>query len=72
MHPILPGGFWFVHILFDSLVKFKFLAQFTVNYLPHPVVFSLVLFCAHLLHSFPFYHHIIYTCCSLAFDLFSL
>ena len=50
---ILQYGFQFLHILFGSMVKFKFLAQFQIDHLLHPVVSCLVLnsFCASFLHS---------------------
>ena len=41
---ILQDGFRIVSILLFREVKFKFLAQFPVDHLPHPVVSSLVLF----------------------------
>ena len=41
---ILQDRFWFAHIPFGSMVKFQFLAQITVDLLPHPVVSSLTLF----------------------------
>ena len=44
--------FWIVHIPYVCLVKFKRLAQFPVDQLPHPVVSCLMLFCDNLLHSF--------------------
>ena len=36
--------FWVVHIPIVSLVKFRFLAQFPVEHLPHSVVSRLILF----------------------------
>ena len=44
MHLIPSGGFWFVHMLFGSLVKFSSLAQFSVVQLSHPVMSSFVFF----------------------------
>ena len=44
MHLILQDGFWFIHISFICMVKFKFLPQFPVDHLPYPVVSSLILF----------------------------
>ena len=41
---VLKKGFWFVHIPFGSIVKFQFLAQFSVDHLHQPVVSSPVLF----------------------------
>ena len=38
MRLILQDGFWIVHITLVRMVKFKFLAQFPVDRLPHPVV----------------------------------
>ena len=35
--------FWVVHITFVRMIKYKFLAQFPVNPIAHPVVFSLIL-----------------------------
>ena len=52
MRLILQDGLWFGRIPFGGIVKFQFLAQFPVDYHPHPVVSSLLLFCASLLHSF--------------------
>ena len=40
---ILQNGFWFGHLPFGSMVKFKFFAQFPVDHLLHPVVSSLEL-----------------------------
>ena len=41
---ILQVGFWFVSIPLVCMVKFKLLAQFPVDHLPHPVVSNLILF----------------------------
>ena len=41
---ILQNKFRVVHIPFVRMVKLKFLAQFPVDYLVQPVVFSLILF----------------------------
>ena len=41
---IFQDGFWFVQIPFVRIVKFKLLAQFLVDHLPHPVVSSLIFF----------------------------
>ena len=41
---ILLDRFWVVHIPFVRMVKFKFLAQFPVDHLAHPVVPSIILF----------------------------
>ena len=41
---ILQDGFWVVHMPFVHIVKFKFLAQFPVDCLAHPVISSLILF----------------------------
>ena len=43
MHLILLDGFWFVHIPFGSMVKFQFLAQFSVDHLSYTVVSSFIL-----------------------------
>ena len=43
MHLILSDGFWFEHIPFGSMIKFKSLAQFPVEYLYFPVVPSVIL-----------------------------
>ena len=40
---ILKDGFRVVHILLVRMVKFKFLAQFPVDHIPHAFVFSLIL-----------------------------
>ena len=40
MHLIFLNGLWFVSKPFACMVKFQFLAQFPVDYLSHPVVFS--------------------------------
>ena len=40
---ILLDRFRIVHIPFVFMVKFKFLAQFPVDHLPHPVVPSIIL-----------------------------
>ena len=42
MRLILQGRFLFVHIPFGSIVKFQFLVKFLVNYLPNPVLSSLI------------------------------
>ena len=44
------GGFWVLYIPFVRMVKFKVLAPFPVEDLPHSVV-SYTLFCVNLLHS---------------------
>ena len=41
-HLIFLDRFWFVHILFVSMVKFESLALFPVDHLSHPVMPSLV------------------------------
>ena len=41
---ILQDSCWVVHIPFDRMVKFKFLAQFLVDHLTLLVVFSVILF----------------------------
>ena len=43
MYLTFQERFWFVHIPFDCMVKFQFLAQFLVDCLPHPIMSSLVL-----------------------------
>ena len=48
---VFQGGFWLVRIPFVRMVKFKFLAQFPVHHLVHPVVSTLILFCDSLLYS---------------------
>ena len=40
---ILQDSFWVVHITFVRMVKFKFLAQFLLDHVAHPVFFSLIL-----------------------------
>ena len=64
---ILSDRCWVVHLPFFRIVKFKFLAQFPVDHLAHPVVSSLMLllfkvFCIRLLCHWLFrlYHHITY------------
>ena len=44
-------GFCVVHMPLVRMVKFKLLAQFPVDHLPHPFVSNLILFFANLLHS---------------------
>ena len=44
VYPLFQYRFWIVNIPFVRLVKSKFLAQFPVDHLPHPVVSSLILF----------------------------
>ena len=51
MYVILQDRCWVVQIPFVRMVKFQFLAQFPVDHLTHPVLFSLILFGANLLHS---------------------
>ena len=34
---IFLDGFWWVHIPYGSMIKFQFLAQFSVDHLSHPV-----------------------------------
>ena len=41
---IIQDRFWVVYIPFVCMVKFKFLVQFLVDHLAHPVVSSLILF----------------------------
>ena len=40
---ILQDGFWLMLLPFCSIVNFSFLAQFSMNHLPRPVVSSLIL-----------------------------
>ena len=61
------------------MVKFKFLAQFPVDHLAHPVVsylkiFFVLIWCIRLLSdwSFRLYHHKTYICCFVASYLFLL
>ena len=35
---ILQDKYWFEHISFGSMVKFKFLAQFSLDHLSYPVI----------------------------------
>ena len=51
MRLIFQNGFWVVHISFFCMVKFKLLSQFPVDYLLYPIMSSLILFGADLLHS---------------------
>ena len=48
MDLIVYDGFWFVHISFSSMVRFRFLAQFPVNQLSHPVMSCLMLILSYL------------------------
>ena len=43
MSVILQDRFWVVYIPFVRMIKFKFLAQFPVDDLAHPVLSSLVI-----------------------------
>ena len=43
MNLIFQGGFWVVHIPFIHMVKFKLLAQFSVDHLAHLIMSSLIL-----------------------------
>ena len=53
---IFYDRFSVVHILFVCVVKFKLLAQFPMDHLPHPVVSSLIVFlCCY--HFFYCYHY---------------
>ena len=71
---ILQDWFWVVHIPFVRMIKFQFLAQFTVDHLVHPVVSSLIFFlcwfAVFAYWSFRLSHHITYICCS-CFDIVS-
>ena len=63
-----PDGLWAGHIPFILMIKIKFLAQFPVDRLPHPVASSLKHFCANLLDLLILWfiglshHRIIYIC----------
>ena len=46
MRLILQDRFWFKHTPFSGMVQFKFLAQFSVDHLLHPVVSCFILFAA--------------------------
>ena len=48
----LQDGFWFVYLPFRSMVKFQFLAQYSVDHLPNQSCLVLFCFCACLLYSF--------------------
>ena len=48
-------GFWVIHIPFVRMVKFELLTRFLVDYLPHLVAFSLILFSFCLLAVFAYY-----------------
>ena len=48
---ILQGVFWDVHIPRIRVVESIFLAQFPLNYLPHPFLYRLLTFCVNLFHS---------------------
>ena len=59
-------------VMFRSMIKFPFLAQFPVDQLSHPVIpFAQVCY-IHFLYdlSFYLYHHIIYTSYSVAYYRF--
>ena len=43
-HVPLQDGFWFLHIPFIHIVKFKLIAHFAENHLAHTVVSSFILF----------------------------
>ena len=43
--------FWVVHIPFGNMVKFQFLAQFTVDHLSYPVLPGFYSLCVNFLHS---------------------
>ena len=49
---ILQDRFWVVHMPFVRIVKLKFLAQFPVDQLAHPVVSSLILYYYHYYREF--------------------
>ena len=55
---IFQDRFWFVYIPFVH--KVKFLAQFPVDHLSHPVISSLIFFRLICDWSFRLYHHITY------------
>ena len=67
-----------VSFSFGSMVKFQFFARFPVDHLSHPVVsyFILILWVCYICllcdWLFRLYHHITYTCYSLASYLFFL
>ena len=74
-----PGRILGCAVLLVHVVKYKFLAHFSVDHLPHLVVSSLVLFFAQVFRicllcgwSFPLHHHITYTWNSFVNYLFSL
>ena len=48
---ILQDNFWFVHVPFGSMVKFRFLAHFPVDHLPTLSCLVLYFLCTSLLHS---------------------
>ena len=58
-HHILQERFWVKHVPFVGMVKFKFLAQFLVDHLSHPIISSLINFLANLLHSLIIWFNII-------------
>ena len=45
MHLIFSDGFWFVQIPSVSMVKFKLLAQFSVNHLATCTIFTINAMC---------------------------
>ena len=44
MRLILEDRCWVVHITFDRMVEFQFLAQFPLDHLAHPFVSNFILF----------------------------
>ena len=59
MRLILQDLFWFVYVPFGNMVKFQFLAQFSVVHLSNPVVSRLMLL-LRTFAAFVYYHLSIY------------
>ena len=55
VHFILQDGFWVVHIPLVQMVKFQFLAHFSVDHFPIQLCLVLYSFCTNLLHSLMLY-----------------
>ena len=56
------------------MVKFRFLAQFSVEHLPRPVVSRLITYCIRFLYDWSFHlsYHITYICYSVVSYIFAL
>ena len=65
MYLIQQKVLWFVHIPFGSFVKFQFVAQSLLKYLPRPVMPCLELFLSKLSNNFLF----LFCCVSFSFNI---